>query len=72
MTTVTYVSGLLSNGSDGINHFLSVGANGTSAVDGLVALMEVKMLETPQRLTSRLVRASFFKLAIGGVASVTM
>ncbi|EIM85776.1 uncharacterized protein STEHIDRAFT_147412 [Stereum hirsutum FP-91666 SS1] len=52
LTTVTYVSGLLANGSDGINHFLSVGANGTSAVDGLVALMEVKMLETPQRLTS--------------------
>ncbi|KAI0040047.1 hypothetical protein FA95DRAFT_1566747 [Auriscalpium vulgare] len=46
-TNVQYVSGLLPNGSDGINHFGSVGANGTSAVDGLTALMSVKILQGP-------------------------
>ncbi|ETW81879.1 hypothetical protein HETIRDRAFT_318819 [Heterobasidion irregulare TC 32-1] len=46
-TNVQYVSGLLSNTSDGINHYLSVGANGTNAVDGLVALLEVRLLSKP-------------------------
>ncbi|KAI0276793.1 hypothetical protein BGY98DRAFT_983817 [Russula aff. rugulosa BPL654] len=43
-TNVQYVSGYLSNTSNGINHFLSVGANGTNACDGLVALMNVQIL----------------------------
>ncbi|KAI0269996.1 hypothetical protein BC834DRAFT_864426 [Gloeopeniophorella convolvens] len=47
-TDVQYVSGFLSNTSDGINHFASVGANGTSATDGLVALLNVKILTSPQ------------------------
>ena len=46
-TDVQYVSGYLTNTSNGINHFLSVGANGTSAVDGLVALLNVKILTAP-------------------------
>ncbi|KAF8491163.1 hypothetical protein F5888DRAFT_1795859 [Russula emetica] len=46
-TNVQYVSGYLSNTSNGINHYLSVGANGTNAVDGLVALMNVKILTNP-------------------------
>ncbi|KAI0249026.1 hypothetical protein BJV78DRAFT_1114121, partial [Lactifluus subvellereus] len=46
-TDVRYVSGFLANTSDGINHFLSVGANGTTAVDGLVALLNVKILTAP-------------------------
>lgn len=45
--SVEYVSGYLTNGSDGINHYLSVGANGTNAVDGLVALLTVKILQSP-------------------------
>jgi len=46
-TSVQYVSGYLSNSSDGINHYLSVGANGINAVDGLVALMTVNILTSP-------------------------
>lgn len=42
-----YVSGLLPNTSDGINHFVTVGANGISAVDGLVAVMDVKITQRP-------------------------
>ncbi|KAI0064156.1 hypothetical protein BV25DRAFT_348229 [Artomyces pyxidatus] len=51
-TSVQYVSGLLPNGSDGINHFGSVGANGTNAVDGLSALMTVKILQQPAKTKS--------------------
>jgi len=43
-TSVQYVSGYLTNTSNGINHYLSVGANGTNAADGLVALMSVNIL----------------------------
>ena len=46
-TDVQYVSGYLSNTSIGINHNLSVGATGTNAADGLVALMNVKILTNP-------------------------
>ncbi|KAH9057400.1 hypothetical protein EDB87DRAFT_1107538 [Lactarius vividus] len=57
--SVEYVSGFLTNGSDGINHYLSVGANGTNAVDGLVALLTVKILSSPPNSShSSLARAS--------------
>lgn len=46
-TDVAYVSGLLANSSNGVNHYLSVGANGTNAADGLVAVMHVKIVERP-------------------------
>ena len=49
--SVQYVSGYLTNGSSGINHYLSVGANGTNAVDGLVALLTVKILSSPAGAT---------------------
>jgi hypothetical protein len=49
--SVTYASGYLTNGSDGINHYLSVGANGTNAVDGLVAMLTVKILTSPAGAT---------------------
>ncbi|KAF8443216.1 hypothetical protein L210DRAFT_3166027 [Boletus edulis BED1] len=42
-TTVNYVSGLLQNSSVGINHFQTVAVNDTSAIDGLVAVMTVKI-----------------------------
>jgi hypothetical protein len=37
----------MANGSQGINHYLSVGVNGTNAVDGLVALLTVKITSRP-------------------------
>jgi hypothetical protein len=52
-TDVQYVSGYLSNTSNGINHYLSVGANGTDAVDGLVAMFNVKILTSPSGSTKQ-------------------
>lgn len=46
-TTVNYVSGLLQNASVGINHYASVGVNGSNAIDGLVAVMTVKITGKP-------------------------
>lgn len=46
-TSVQYVSGLLPNTSNGINHYLTVGENGTNAVDGLVAVLNVKIVAKP-------------------------
>ncbi|KAG6902624.1 hypothetical protein C0995_014230 [Termitomyces sp. Mi166 len=45
---ILYVSGLLSNTSDGINHNVTVAVNGSNAVDGLVAILTVKITEKPQ------------------------
>lgn len=57
--SVEYVSGFLTNSSDGINHYLSVGTNGTNAADGLVALLTVKILSSPPgATTSSLARPS--------------
>ncbi|KAK0445754.1 hypothetical protein EV421DRAFT_1734409 [Armillaria borealis] len=48
-TDVSYVSGLLENTSIGINHNWSVYIDGvTNAVDGLVAVLDVSILEQPQ------------------------
>jgi len=46
-TNISYVSGLLSNTSDGVNHFASVGINGMNAIDGLVAVMHVSIIGRP-------------------------
>ncbi|EJD50503.1 hypothetical protein AURDEDRAFT_160404 [Auricularia subglabra TFB-10046 SS5] len=46
-TTATYVAGLLKNASDGINHFQSVPVGGRPAIDGLVAVLEVRVTNTP-------------------------
>jgi len=48
-TSVTYVSGLLPNTSIGINHNLTVSVNNVSAVDGLVAVMDVQITATPPK-----------------------
>jgi hypothetical protein len=61
-TNVQYVSGYLSNSSNGINHYLSVGANGTNAVDGLVAQMNVKILTNPVSGSSKTSSCVFFHL----------
>ncbi|KAF8713377.1 hypothetical protein RHS03_01002, partial [Rhizoctonia solani] len=47
-TTATYVSGLLSNSSEGINHPITVEDEGRPAQDGLVAILEVKIVSTPE------------------------
>ena len=51
-TDVRYVSGLLSNTSDGVNHAGSVAVNGLNAVDGLVAVMQVKIVKRPESESS--------------------
>ncbi|KAG7088055.1 hypothetical protein E1B28_012088 [Marasmius oreades] len=47
-TTVKYLSGLLQNTSIGINHNDSVPTGDMNAIDGLVALLEVKISERPK------------------------
>ncbi|KAG5726526.1 hypothetical protein E4T56_gene15352, partial [Termitomyces sp. T112] len=44
---ILYVSGLLPNTSDGINHNLTVAVSGRNAVDGFVAILTVKITEKP-------------------------
>ncbi|KAI9568495.1 hypothetical protein HD554DRAFT_731566 [Boletus coccyginus] len=46
-TSVNYVSGLLQNSSVGINHFESVAVNESNAIDGLVAVLTVKITGQP-------------------------
>ena len=47
-TTATYVAGLLSNSSDGVNHPITVEYAGRPAQDGLVAVLEVKIVSRPE------------------------
>lgn len=51
-TNVTYVSGLLQNTSIGINHNNSVPVNGANAIDGLVAVMAVSIVQRPASSSS--------------------
>ncbi|KAG0704456.1 hypothetical protein DFH29DRAFT_873686 [Suillus ampliporus] len=51
-TTATYVPGLLQNTSNGINHYQSVAVNGLNAIDGLVAVLTVKIVQQPGSNTS--------------------
>ena len=44
---MTYVSGLLKNSSDGVNHAGDVAAPGRYAIDGLVGVFEAHIVETP-------------------------
>ena len=46
-TTVTYVSGLLQNSSDGVNHASDVALPGKSAIDGLVSVLEAHIVGRP-------------------------
>jgi hypothetical protein len=48
MTQVNYVSNLLQNSSEGINHYLTVEDNGRPAIDGLVAVFTVKITGYPE------------------------
>ncbi|KAJ7105048.1 hypothetical protein C8R43DRAFT_226270 [Mycena crocata] len=46
-TAISYVSGLLPNSSDGVNHGNTVGINGRPALDGLVAILDVQITGKP-------------------------
>ncbi|KAF9013102.1 hypothetical protein BDQ17DRAFT_1386752 [Cyathus striatus] len=46
-TDITYVSGLLQNTNDGINHNASVGIDGFNSSDGLVAVLDIKVMDKP-------------------------
>ncbi|WWD02802.1 hypothetical protein V865_000844 [Kwoniella europaea PYCC6329] len=46
-TDVQYVSGLLKNSSDDINHYITVEEDGLPAIDGLVAVLTVKITDRP-------------------------
>ncbi|KAL0961222.1 hypothetical protein HGRIS_006189 [Hohenbuehelia grisea] len=66
---IQYVSGLLSNSSEGINHMYSVGPNWTNAIDGLVAVITTKMVARPANSaiwgpSSPSIRASALALSI--------
>ncbi|KAJ7490588.1 hypothetical protein FB451DRAFT_622396 [Mycena latifolia] len=51
-TAISYVSGLLANSSAGVNHADSVGVNGQSPIDGLVAVLEIKITASPAGTSS--------------------
>lgn len=45
---VAYVSGLLRNSSDGINHYITVEEDGYPAIDGLVAVLTIRITGYPE------------------------
>jgi hypothetical protein len=51
-TNVKYVSGMLQNSSDGINHYATVGEGLPAAIDGLVAVLNVSITGRPQKPAS--------------------
>ncbi|KAI8994176.1 hypothetical protein BD414DRAFT_481637 [Trametes punicea] len=51
-TDALYLSGILSNSSQGVNHASSVGNNETLPVDGYVAVLTVSIVSKPQQATS--------------------
>jgi hypothetical protein len=62
-TTVAYTSGLLQNSSNGINHYGSVGAGLPTAIDGLVAVLNIKITARPQTTSYAFLVCPFFFLA---------
>jgi hypothetical protein len=59
-TDVQYLAGYLQNTSYGINHNFSVSSSVTNASDGLVAMMNVKILTSPPGSTSKKSSCVFF------------
>jgi len=51
-TDVKYMSGMLPNTNDGINHNITVGADGINSCDGLSAILTVKVATRPQTTNS--------------------
>lgn len=52
-TQVRYVSGMLKNSSDDINHYITVEDNGRPAIDGLVAVLTVTITDRPESTMAR-------------------
>lgn len=74
-TDISYVSGLLENTSIGINHNLSVYIPGvTNAVDGLVAVLDVSILEQPEESAGWRTRPKLWLLLLTvlGVSSFSL
>ena len=46
-TDALYLSGILQNDTDGLNHASTVGGDGVLAVDGFVAVLTIKITVTP-------------------------
>lgn len=46
-TDIRYVSGMLGNTNLGINHNFTVSVDGVNAVDGLVAVLDVRIMQSP-------------------------
>ncbi|KAJ7069376.1 hypothetical protein C8F01DRAFT_977661 [Mycena amicta] len=55
-SSISYVSGLLANSSVGVNHNDTVPVDGKNAVDGLVAVIEVKITTIPANATKSAAR----------------
>ncbi|KAI6151426.1 hypothetical protein EDD17DRAFT_1765650 [Pisolithus thermaeus] len=63
-TSVNYISGLLQNTSQGINHYQSVAVNGSNAIDGLVAVMTVKILSQPENSSTSGAESSYRRISL--------
>ncbi|KAL7421710.1 hypothetical protein Q5752_003480 [Cryptotrichosporon argae] len=68
-TSVQYVSGLLQNSSDGINHYLTVETDGYPAIDGLVAVLTVNITSRPVSSAATTV-ASLSTVVVAGLATM--
>jgi len=53
-TTAIYYTGLLGNTSNGVNHYQSVPEDGLEAIDGMVAVLTVKIVQRPDGKSSGL------------------
>lgn len=51
-TAVRYESGLLKNSSEDINHYITVEDDGYPAIDGLVAVLTVRITDRPENTNS--------------------
>ncbi|ORY32552.1 hypothetical protein BCR39DRAFT_522800 [Naematelia encephala] len=73
-TDVQYVSGLLLNSSDGINHYLTVETSTEPAIDGLVAVLTVDILSRPTSSAFASLSSVSFgaTLLVAGIASVLL
>jgi hypothetical protein len=62
-TQIQYLSGLLENTNDGINHNVTVGGQGFNASDGLVAVLQISITDTPTSISWRLSPPSLYSLS---------
>ena len=62
-TDALYLSGILQNDTDGLNHASTVGGDGVLAVDGLVAVLTIKITATPPAQSRCAHAMSYFRCA---------